>query len=75
LTSTCETQFLYIKVNRDHQHHDGDNEYSYRNLLWRMDKSCHSVKSHCTVTTCASGLYWNSMLCERLAGRTGIFLK
>ena len=30
---------------------------------------------HCTVTTCACGLYWNSMLCERLAGRTRILLK
>ena len=60
---------------RYHQYHDGNNEYSYRNLLWRMDKICHSDKPHCTVTTCICGLYWNSMLCERLDDRTGIFLK
>ena len=58
-----------------YQHHGGDNEYSYRNLFWRMDKICSSDKPYCTVTTCACGLYWNSMLCERLAGRTGILLK
>lgn len=58
-----------------HQHHDGDNEYSYRNLLWRMDKSCHSVKSHCTAISGACGLYRNPMLRERLAGRTRILLR
>ena len=58
-----------------YQHYGGNNEYSYRNLFWRMDKICHSDKPHCTVTTCACGLYRNSMLCERLAGRTGILLK
>ena len=57
-----------------YQHHGDDNEYSYRNLFWRMDKICSSDKPYCTVTTCACGLYWNSMLCERLAGRTGILL-
>ena len=32
-------------------------------------------KSHYTIITGACGLYWNQMLCERLAGRTRIFLK
>ena len=58
-----------------HQHYGGNNEYSYRNLLWRMDKICHSDKPHCTVTTCICGLYWNSMLCKRLARRAGILLR
>ena len=40
-----------------------------------MDKICHVDKPHCIVTAGACGLYWNPMLCERLAGRTGIFLK
>ena len=40
-----------------------------------VGKICSSDKPYCTVTTCACGLYWNSMLCERLAGRTGILLK
>ena len=44
-------------------------------LLRRMDKICHSDKPHCTVASGACDLYWNPMLCERLAGRTGIFLK
>ena len=57
-----------------HQHHDGDNEYSYRNLLWRMDKSCHSVKSHCTAISGACGLYRNPMLRDRLAERTKMLL-
>ena len=56
------------------QHHGGNNEYSYRNLFRRMDKICHSDKPHCTVTSGACGLYRNPMLCERLAGRTGILL-
>ena len=58
-----------------HQHYGGNNEYSYRNLLGRMDKICHSDKPHCTVTTCICGLYWNSMLCKRLARRAGILLR
>ena len=49
-------------------------EYSYRNLLRRMDKICHPDKPHCTVTSCECGLYRNSMLCKRLVGRTGILL-
>ena len=40
-----------------------------------MDKICHTDKPHCTVTAGACDLYWNPMLCERLAGRTGILLK
>ena len=52
-----------------HQYHGGNNEYGYRNLLWRMDKICHSTKPHCTVTSCACGLYRNPMLHERLAGK------
>ena len=43
-------------------------------LLRRMDKICHSDKPHCTVASGACDLYWNPMLCERLAGRTGILL-
>lgn len=57
------------------QYHSGDNEYSYCNLLWRMDKICYSCKSHHAVATGACDLYWNSMLCERLNGRTGILLR
>ena len=56
------------------QHYGDNDEYSYRNLLRRMDKICHSDKSHCTVTSCACDLYWNPMLCERLVGRKGILL-
>ena len=57
------------------QYHSGDNEYSYCNLFWRLDKICYFYKSHYTITTGACGLYWNSMLCERLDGRTGILLR
>ena len=57
-----------------YQHHGGNNKYSYRNLFWRMDKICHTDKPHCTVTAGACDLYWNPMLCERLAGRTRILL-
>ena len=57
-----------------HQHRGSDNEYSYCNLLWRMDKICYSDKSHCTAITGACGLYWNQMLCERLDGRKRILL-
>ena len=57
-----------------HQHYGGNNEYSYCNLLRRMDKICHSDKPHCTVTSGACGLCRNQVLCERLAGRTGILL-
>ena len=49
------------------QHYGGNNEYSYHNLLWRMDKICYSCKSYHAVATGACGLYWNQMLCERLA--------
>ena len=45
-----------------------------RNLFRRMDKICHSDKPHCTVTSGACGLYWNPMLCEKLAGKKGILL-
>ena len=41
---------------------------------YQVGKICPSDKPHCTVTSCACGLYWNPMLCERLAGRTGILL-
>ena len=58
-----------------HQHYGGNNEYSYRNLLWRMDKICHSDKPHCTAFSGACGLYRNPMLYEGLAGRTRILLK
>ena len=37
-------------------------------------KICYSCKSYHAVATGACDLYWNSMLCERLAGRTGILL-
>ena len=57
------------------QYYGSDNEYSYRNLFWRMDKICHSNKSHCTTTSDACDLCRNPMLCERLAGRTRILLK
>ena len=40
-----------------------------------MDKINHFDEPYSTVTSCARGLYRNPMLCERLAGRTGIFLK
>ena len=40
-----------------------------------MDKICYSDKPYCAITSCACGLYRNPMLCERLAGRTGILLK
>ena len=58
-----------------HQYHDGDNEYSYCNLLRKMDKINHSDEPYSTVTSCARGLYRNPMLCERLAGGTRILLK
>ena len=35
----------------------------------------YSDKSHGIPITITCYLYWNSMLCERLDGRTGIFLK
>ena len=40
-----------------------------------MDKICYSDKPYCAITSCACGLYRNPMLCERLAGRTGILLR
>ena len=58
-----------------HQYHDGDNEYSYCNLLRKMDKINHSDEPYSTVTSCVCGLYRNPMLCERLAGGTRILLK
>ena len=33
------------------------------------------IYQYCAITSCACGLYRNPMLCERLAGRTGILLK
>lgn len=39
------------------------------------NKICYSCKYHHTVAIGACDLYWNSMLCERLAGRTGILLR
>ena len=51
------------------------NEYSYCNLLRKMDKINHSDEPYSTVTSCARGLYRNPMLCERLAGGTRILLK
>ena len=51
------------------------NEYSYCNLLWKMDKINHSDEPYSTVTSCARGLYRNPMLCERLVGGTRILLK
>ena len=57
-----------------HQYHGSNNEYSYCNLLWRLDKIYYFYKSHYTITIGACGLYWNPMLCERLDGRTGILL-
>ena len=40
-----------------------------------MDKINHFDEPYSTVTSCARGLYRNPMLCERLAGRTGILLR
>ena len=57
------------------QHYGGNNEYSYHNLLWRMDKICPSDKPYCTVASGVGDLYRNLVLCERLAGRTRILLK
>ena len=57
-----------------HHYHGSNNEYSYCNLLWRLDKIYYFYKSHYTITIGACGLYWNPMLCERLDGRTGILL-
>ena len=42
---------------------------------YQVGKIWYSDKPHCTVTSGAFGLYWNPMLCERLAGRTGTLLK
>ena len=47
------------------QYHSGDNEYSYCNLLWGMDKISYFYKSHYVVATGTYGLYRNQMLCER----------
>ena len=47
------------------QYHSGDNEYSYCNLLWGMDKISYSYRSHYVVATGTYGLYRNQMLCER----------
>ena len=33
-----------------HQYHGGNNEYSYCNLLWRVDKICYSDKPYCAIT-------------------------
>ena len=55
------------------QHYGGNNEYSYYNLIWRMDKICPSDKPYCTVASGVGDLYRNPVLCERLAGRTGYF--
>ena len=38
-------------------------------------KSVIPDKPYHAVATGACDLYWNSMLCERLAGRTGILLR
>ena len=43
-------------------------------LTNETEKICHPAKPHCTITSCADGLYRNQMLCERLAGRAGILL-
>ena len=51
------------------------NEYSYCNLLRKMDKINHSDEPYSTVSSCVCGLYRNPMLCERLAGRTRILLR
>lgn len=51
------------------------NEYSYCNLLRKMDKINHSDEPYSTVNSCARGLYRNPMLCERLVGGTRILLK
>ena len=40
-----------------------------------MDKICLSDKPYCTVASGVGDLYRNPVLCERLAGRTGILLK
>ena len=40
-----------------------------------MDKICPSDKPYCTVASSVGDLYRNPVLCERLAGRTGILLK
>ena len=47
------------------QYHSGDNEYSYCNLLWGMDKISYFYKSHYVVANGTYGLYRNQMLCER----------
>ena len=47
------------------QYYSGDNEYSYCNLLWGMDKISYSYRSHYVVATGTYGLYRNQMLCER----------
>ena len=65
----CMLQILFSSP------YGGYNEYSYCNLFWRLDKICYFYKSHYTIITGACGLYWNQMLCERLAGRTGILLR
>ena len=51
------------------------NEYSYCNLLRKMDKINHSDEPYSTVNSCARSLYRNPMLCERLVGGTRILLK
>ena len=49
-----------------YQHHGGNNEYSYCNLFWRMDKICHSDKPHCTVTIRTVFIYYCCETCPAL---------
>ena len=44
------------------QYHSGDNEYSYCNLLWGMDKISYSYRSHYVVAT---GTYVMTVFPER----------
>lgn len=54
------------------QYHSGDNEYSYCNLFWGMDKISYSYRSHYVVATGTYGLYQNQIAALKEAGFTEI---
>ena len=59
-----------------YDYHNG-NTYKHGNsyLLWEVDKDNIANQSAISLIIRATGICWDKMVCERLAGNKGILLK
>ena len=60
----------------EYDYHNGNTyKHGNSNLLWRFDKDSIADQSAISLIIRATGICWNQMVCERLAGNKGILLR